>query len=174
MLTNVIPQKPLTGKSFATMFTHQRLCSEEWRKSTEVRMFAIRLAHLRPRKKGVSCSPTGSACLCRWSNSFVLLENKLPHVGQATSLSWVWLRMCSRKRYLILKKASHPVIVTQSIDKVRCKVRHTVPGTPLWSPLTQSYLSSGRRGPAAVLVRETAALHFQRDCPHVGRTTLDC
>lgn len=58
-------------------------------------------------------SPTGSACLWRWSNNFVLLENMLPHVGQATSLSWVWLRMCSLRRYLILKKASQPVTETR-------------------------------------------------------------
>lgn len=58
-------------------------------------------------------SPMGSACLWRWSNSLVLLENMLPHVGQATSLSWVWLRMCSLSRYLILKKASQPVAETQ-------------------------------------------------------------
>lgn len=29
VLTNVIPQKSLAGKSFATVFTNQRLCSKE-------------------------------------------------------------------------------------------------------------------------------------------------
>ena len=111
-------------------------------------------------------SPTGSACLCRWSNSFVLLENMLPHVGQATSLSWVWLRMCSLRRYLILQKASQPITETLNIN-------NTITKNIFKLVFAQSYLSSGRREPA-VVVGETVARHFQHDCQHVGRTTQDC
>lgn len=37
----------------------------------------------------------------------------------------------------------------------------------------QSYHSTGRREPV-VVVQETVAQRFQRDCPHDGRTTQDC
>lgn len=47
----------------------------------------------------------------------------LPHVGQATSLSWVWLRMCSRKRYLILKKASQPARARLQWTLLTCQKR---------------------------------------------------
>lgn len=57
----------------------------------------------------------------------------LPHVGQATSLSCVWLRMCSLRRYLILKNASQPVTETGNIDSNITKnifeliISHTCP-----------------------------------------------
>lgn len=125
MLTHMIPQKPLAGKSFATMFTYQRLCSNKRRKYTDITIVVNTFSAISTREREESFSPTGSACLCKWSNSFVLLENMLPHVGQATSLSWVWLRMCSLKRYLILKKASQPAIETWRIVTVRHEVRRT-------------------------------------------------
>lgn len=163
----MIPQKSLAGKSFATMFTNQRLCSNV--KCNEVSIHAVHSTYTEMMWTEVIFSPTGSACLCKWSNSFVLLENMLPHVGQATSLSWVWLRMCSLRRYLILKKASQPVTETWNIDNAdharAGEAGHTM-------SLLSRYLSSGRREPA-VLVRETLAQHFQHDCPHVGKTTQD-
>lgn len=92
--------------------------------------------HVELKCKKIKSLPTGSACLCRWSKNLVLLANMLPHVGQATSLSWVWLRMCSLKRYLILKKASQPVTVTvkhytclkkERKCSKRCLLSHTIP-----------------------------------------------
>lgn len=120
MLTNVIPQEPLAGKSFATVFTHQWVClflEKSALYNTLNSTFSGKVIRIK-----VSCSPTGSACLWRWSNSFVLLENMLPQVGQATSLSWVWLRMCSLRRYLILKKASQPVS-TKTEVKFKCGIK---------------------------------------------------
>ncbi|TNN59873.1 hypothetical protein EYF80_029922 [Liparis tanakae] len=78
----MIPQKPLAGESFAAMFTHQRLCSDEISKCTDVSTRAntfSKFSTIGIRENKASSSPTGSACLWRWSNNFVLLENMLPH-----------------------------------------------------------------------------------------------
>lgn len=41
VLTNMISQEPLTGKSFATVLTYQRLCSNEVYKCTEVSILQL-------------------------------------------------------------------------------------------------------------------------------------
>lgn len=160
------------------MFTFQGLCLKEKKSLKSVCLCDTFDAS---QKGYASFLPIGSACRWRWSNNFVLLENMLPHVGQATTLSWVWLRMCSLKRYFILKKASQPGMETRgeepswNLHSTRAgKVGRTVKMSKICLRcFTQSNLSSGRRAPAAG-VGEVPSQRFQRDCPHVGKTTRDC
>ena len=166
MLTNVIPQKSLTGESFATMFTNKRLCvntnkkkdltfrtSASWERLTDPHVSLTHRLGL-PVEVVEQLGVAGEHAAAGRTGDQSLLSVAPDVFSQSVADLEESVAACRREK----KRTSQE--------------RHSQ-STSVWPLLAQSYLPSGRTEPV-VVVRTTVTRHFGCDCPHVGRTTQGC